>query len=456
MLVIVSDLHLKDGTCGVSITPDAFRVFVDRLNELAYRASWRADGSYRPIDELDLVLLGDVFDHIHTTRWLDQEEGDDGFARPWSGSQDSDFIRKIREITRATLEHNAEGFEILRQMSRGELISLPPGTKSGQPDQDEPRIPVKVNIHQLCGNHDWFFHLPGNEYDQIRQEVIDTLGLANTCDPFPHDPQESDLLMETFRQHQVFARHGDIYDKLNFDQAAGRDASTVGDALAVELVTRFPLEVYRRLGDELPPQFNEGLKEMTNVRPALVTPLWISNLVKNYAAPVLGDEIKRIWDELGEHFLELDFVRAHDRRFSPDVVDGLQGALLFSKALPFDTINQLLTWMTDKFWGGKISFAQHALEEDAFKKRKAQFIVFGHTHFHETVPLDTSLVDNQPYNQLYINSGTWHTYHDLTLHYPEQHKFIGMNVMTYISFFKDDERHGRPLETWSGALAAHF
>ena len=63
MLVIVSDLHLKDGTSGTSITPDAFRIFAERLRSMAYRASWRLDGKYRPIDTIDLVLLGDVFDY---------------------------------------------------------------------------------------------------------------------------------------------------------------------------------------------------------------------------------------------------------------------------------------------------------------------------------------------------------------------------------------------------------
>lgn len=42
MLVIVSDIHLTDGTSGKTIREGAFRVFRQRLRDLAYDASWRA------------------------------------------------------------------------------------------------------------------------------------------------------------------------------------------------------------------------------------------------------------------------------------------------------------------------------------------------------------------------------------------------------------------------------
>jgi len=54
--------------------------------------------------------------------------------------------------------------------------------------------------------------------------------------------------------------------------------------------------------------------------------------------------------------------------------------------------------------------------------------------------------------QIYINSGTWRTVHELArLHVSEQ-EFAGYHVMTYLAFFKDDERNGRKFETWSGTL----
>ncbi|MFN2151925.1 MAG: hypothetical protein ACK2T5_10045 [Anaerolineales bacterium] len=456
MLVIISDLHLKDGTSGTSITPDAFRVFAERLRSMAYRASWRTDGKYRPLETIDLVLLGDVFDHILSARWHEQQPGEPGYARPWHDPHSPAVVAKIREITRGALDHNAEAFQILRRISQGQMISLPPAKADGTPDENSAeRLQVKVRIHQVVGNHDWYFHLVGTEYDAIRSEVVDTLGLVNDPALFPHDPTESPELMEIFRQHRVFGRHGDIFDTMNYNQEAGRDTATLGDALASEMLTLFPVEVHRRLGEELPAQFSSGLKELTNVRPALVTPLWISNLVENYAgSQAVADQVKSIWDELGERFLSLDYVRSQDRFFKFDTVDALQNILFISRALSFETINKIMGWATEKFWHGRYSIAENAIHEPAFKDRWANFIVYGHTHIHEIVPLDTTLTGNKIFNQVYINSGTWHSYHDLTLGVDQKRKFVGMHVMTYLAFFRSDERNGHPFESWSGSLSA--
>ncbi|MCA9260485.1 MAG: hypothetical protein KDA61_14835, partial [Planctomycetales bacterium] len=35
---------------------------------------------------------------------------------------------------------------------------------------------------------------------------------------------------------------------------------------------------------------------------------------------------------------------------------------------------------------------------------------------------------------------------------PREHEFIAADTLTYLAFFKDDERNGRPYETWSGSL----
>lgn len=35
---------------------------------------------------------------------------------------------------------------------------------------------------------------------------------------------------------------------------------------------------------------------------------------------------------------------------------------------------------------------------------------------------------------------------------PDQQEFMGHNVMSYVAFFKGDERYGRPFEVWTGTL----
>ena len=73
MLIIASDVHLGDGTCARSISPKAFHLFAERLRELAYHASYRRDGRYQPLDKIDLVLMGDILDPLHSTLWLDNQ-----------------------------------------------------------------------------------------------------------------------------------------------------------------------------------------------------------------------------------------------------------------------------------------------------------------------------------------------------------------------------------------------
>ena len=60
MLGIISDLHITDGTVGQLLPPATIDLLCERLCDLAWRASWRSDGCYRPVDRIDLVLLGDV------------------------------------------------------------------------------------------------------------------------------------------------------------------------------------------------------------------------------------------------------------------------------------------------------------------------------------------------------------------------------------------------------------
>jgi len=454
MLVIVSDLHLKDGTSGTSITPDAFRIFTERMRDLAYRASWRAgDSVYQPIESIDLLLLGDVFDQIRSTKWL-EENGLPVTIRPWDDSNSPEFIQKIKEINDATLEHNAKSFQVIKRISEGKAISLPPASNNYPDIKSDERIPIKVNIYFMAGNHDWVLCLPGKPYDQMRQNVIDALGLANSPEPFPYAPWDSSKLAEVLNQHQVFARHGDFFDKMNYDQEKGRAASALGDAMAVELLDRFPFDVYKEMGDELPLQFSEGLKELANVRPAIVTPLWIGHLINQYARDEKqADKVKDIWNQSVERFLELEFVRKYDKPFKFDTVDALQAVLTVTKELPFETVNKMMAWIGEKLGGNRISIAKYALDEQAIRNHKARYVVYGHTHYHEVVPIDTNLIDGKNFDQVYINSGTWHSYHDLALMNPSQHKFVSTHVMTYLTFFKDNERNHHDFETWSGSLA---
>ena len=107
MLVIVSDLHFTDGTSGETVRSGAFKLFRDALSDLAYGASWRANGKYKPVEDLHLILLGDVLDVIRSTQWL-QVKGIRSDVRPWHDPQSQTFIDKVGAITAAILQNNTD------------------------------------------------------------------------------------------------------------------------------------------------------------------------------------------------------------------------------------------------------------------------------------------------------------------------------------------------------------
>src|SRR5690349_5299796 len=112
MLVIISDLHLGDGTAADSIPASAFYLFAKRLRQDAHFASI-SDGKYKPIKNLDVILMGDILDPLHSTRWLFSKMGGDesyilnqdgtreyisiteqraaDYIRPWSDWKDPKF-----------------------------------------------------------------------------------------------------------------------------------------------------------------------------------------------------------------------------------------------------------------------------------------------------------------------------------------------------------------------------
>lgn len=485
MLVIISDLHLGDGTTAESIPASAFFLFSKRLRQDAHFASMHSatngfGKSYRPIEELDVLLTGDILDPLHSTKWLFPtpgaeisrdptritEPGEHDYIRPWSDPKDPRFAEKLLEVTRAILKHNKQGLDVFRRLSAGELINFDSQDDSGgRTYNSQNKIPLRVRFHYMVGNHDWYYHLEGEAFDKIREEIIAAMGLCNPPSPFPFDLRKSNPYFSwrtdeypdverLFREYKVFARHGDCYDPFNFDSEKGRNHPTLGDAFTMEVCNRYPEELRRK--PNLNHEIVDKLRQLTNVRPALAAPLWVTGQLRklsleNKLHGVRESELKRIWDDLADNFLHLDFVRQADKAFTFDMVDKMQLAIRISKAISFEQIDNLVFRLQNqKSAGSDRSFARFALQEPAFLDNSANFIVYGHTHHHETIPLD---YDDDGTTQIYFNSGTWHTYFDLARKDPTEKKFIPYKALTYISFYRKDEHDDRRFETWSGAYA---
>jgi hypothetical protein len=273
-------------------------------------------------------------------------------------------------------------------------------------------------------------------------------------DNFPFDVSEYPELNEMLSQYKVYARHGDYFDHFNFNPKEGRDYSALGDVFTMEVLNRYPVAVQQHFGNALPVGLIDSLRRLTNVRPALATPLWISGQLKRYAGNIaLESELKKVWDNVCDEFLQLPVVRAQDKPFVLDTVDAMEIAIKIAKGTSFETLNDLVYWIRNKVSNGERSFAEHALEEPAFINKTAKYILYGHTHHHEVISLDSDDQLFEVQDQIYFNTGTWHTYFDLATRDPKQQKFIPYQTLTYLAFYKDGEREGRQFETWSGTYA---
>jgi UDP-2,3-diacylglucosamine pyrophosphatase LpxH len=447
MLVIISDLHLTDGSSGATVAPWAFEIFAQEFRDLATSASFRSDGSYRPIQRIDLLLLGDVLDVIRSSRWALRKT-----IRPWGDARQPEFNDLVAQITHGILRHNDESLAVLRQLAAPGGVTVPPANSQGRPVGNAVGQPVEVKIHYMVGNHDWFFRLPGASFDILRQSIVQGLGLCNSAlEPFAHEPSESSELLDVMRRHKVFARHGDVFDPLNFE--GDRNASSLGDAIVIELLNRFLLVVTEELGDDLPESTLLGLRELDNIRPLMLVPVWIDGLLER-SCPSLAvrKRVKAIWDRLADEFLEMPFVRQRESLSSDSQIDELARLLKFTTRISLGWASRIVTWLQSLRGQASESYYQHALAEQDFRNRRARHIVYGHTHYAESVPLDASHSDGSLLNQIYFNSGTWRRVLRQTESAPNEHEFIPADSMTYLAFFQGDERKGRPYETWTGTL----
>jgi len=446
VLVVASDLHLWDGTIGLPVKPQAYSLFASRLRELAYQASWRSDGKYRPVANVDILLLGDILDPLQSTRWYAETQS---FVRPWSDVHDPLFAQKLGEITHAILENNWHAGEIFKRLTSGEAIRMPPADSRGKPDfYTQERAVPKVRIHYMIGNHDWYYHIPGPAFDQIRREICEAFGLSNGPGPFPHDAEESGLLTGLLIDYELVARHGDIFDHFTYNHEFGRDAAALSDIYSSEVIFRFPLEIEHQLAGEIPPALQTAVKQITSVRPLLAAPLWLRNQIRGMTTTLrLENKVKTIWNGIVDDFLQQDAVHARTRGLRRGELHALRLLLMLSQHTSLTTMADLAGWLQKNGWGSELSIARFAPRERDLLEKRAKYVVYGHTHNHEVVSLDGEkpVISAQ---RAYVNTGTWGAFHDLASPNYNRPGEGPSNLITCVAYYKDDERNGRKFEPW--------
>ncbi|HYL78738.1 MAG TPA: hypothetical protein VEU96_31395, partial [Bryobacteraceae bacterium] len=231
MQVFVSDLHLTDGTIGVSV-PDG--ELVHRLLEPLEQRS--------KTESIDLVLLGDIFELLRSTEWEALWVAPHYIA-PWT-SMSVDFtnfppaakecsVRILKKIVSRYPEFSKRLKSLIEQGN--------------------------VRTHFVPGNHDFMVQLS----EEARSIVSDFLSLRRVD---VHQKFETHYANE---EAEVFAVHGNRADPLNWhDGPTGQWA--FGDAIVLRLVNSFITEACRSSGSEPVggTPIVRALQDLDNVEPS--------------------------------------------------------------------------------------------------------------------------------------------------------------------------------------------
>ncbi|NCQ61811.1 MAG: hypothetical protein GW913_14220 [Myxococcales bacterium] len=392
MLICVSDIHLTDSLHGAHVSrEETFERFWTRI------AVARLDRPAR------LCFVGDLFDLVRSPRWLD------GAYRPYH-EPDAPVRAVVLAIVESIVAREQGFFDaIRRRVEAGEL-----------------------EVTYLLGNHDRLLaHCP-----QARRVAWRALT--------GRDEEIEFHTEQVFPEHGVLAYHGHLGDPVNESLDGG---GTIGDALGVELITRFPRMMRRIVGEE----GSAILEDIDDVRPIYAVPSWV-----RHVGVVRGDllgPVNRTWASLVEEFLHRPFVRQWIR--------GQRKGLRFDTGKKLELMLQLSTKKLvargqDQRLTKLYKVVQHGFDgrmaargvEELEARRGLRFVVNGHSHFASMVPLGN--VDGRP--AAYFNTGTWRTVHQIGNALGGRPSFLAYDAMTYLVFFPGGDPLGRDYEWWTGAM----
>lgn len=203
MIVVTSNWAIGDGTLAPAVEP-ALGGFMSAVQRAVVRAGVRPDGTYRPIDHLEVVLAGDTFDWLLSAEWL-------GHVRPWNASAGA--RETLARVVRRSVLLGRSLLRPLFQWAR-HGVRVPAFRGGGQD------VVVPVRVTMLTGDRD----------DRIEEACGNRARLVS--------------IGRRWDDGRVAIRHGHEFDPLCSAPAGGSDrrsdrSPTLAESVAVDLVARF-------------------------------------------------------------------------------------------------------------------------------------------------------------------------------------------------------------------------
>jgi UDP-2,3-diacylglucosamine pyrophosphatase LpxH len=433
MLIIVSDLHFRDGTAGEhNVSTRAFEGILEDLSNGAKSARAK---------EVKIVFLGDIFDLLRTEIWFDVPEA----HRPWGRPGESpDVLEEYAgRVLDAILQHpvNRETFALL----------------GGSLQERFPAFPAEPERIFIPGNHDRLCA----QFPSLLCKAQEALGAAPG--PVLHRYENT--------RYGVLASHGHERDVFNYEGGSSFEDEDyvrvpIGDPITTELVARLPYAIMKheqvqRLPEAAQRALRRNLQQIENVRPLHATVRWLFYQVQQRQR-WLQDVIEDSVDQVVARFNDLGFVQdwygRHDRWPNPlDEADQLQLILFLLDRLRVTRMGGLMALAEALKSLAPRPLAEAARQEFANLSPDVYYLIYGHTHEPVQIPLEVKEgPDGMPQERVYLNAGCWGTRHKET---PDG-GFVSWKQLAYTIFYDEHEdlppgqkSRGFPaFETWSGTL----
>lgn len=428
MIIVMSDLHFADNTSlaigenqfNHNLPPEVYRAFFNEILEFI---------RYDNIQDIDLVLAGDIFEITRSALW--QKDHLRPYAHNDEVTEGSELEKRINEIMNAIAADPrvAATLEIFRNLAT------------------QMRRPVRV--HFIPGNHDRLL----NASRRVRNRTRSFLGMEPSDLPF-----ENQYLQKTDRGIRLLVRHGHEYDPANFGadvrlwteiptliDKSYYDKPSFGDIVTTEIAAKLPL-LFKEYYTEKDILKNKDLSAMfqrlidfDNVRP--------SNALINFLFSTPGLSMKDVWELVEPVFVKM----LDDLAFYPEIgkqiisFGGMKGfsaaslkallkTRLWRRGLPFWMVRTLLSPVSRQSKIGDQS--RIILKEECLRKENSPIrcIVSGHTH-NPLVQLMKVEKGNETYH---INTGTFRNVIAAT---PDLRDFGRLRSKARLLIFKHGERN---------------
>jgi UDP-2,3-diacylglucosamine pyrophosphatase LpxH len=438
MLVIISDLHLSDGSIRPTLDAGAIRILRKQITTHAIQASWRSESEYRPVEGIDIVLLGDIFDFMQSSYWLEND------IRPWHAPHERATIQAFSDVAERIIAANRESLQTLRSLAKSEPIRIAAtGAPGSANDTDRHTVPVR--LHYMVGEKDWPLSLTGAAYDLLRQTVIQSMGLCQSPEqPLPHLLEDSPVLAGVLKQHRVYAQHGDIADPISF--SGNRQSACLANILEIELLQSYVRATIASAGQALPQPFARMLVESIGLVPITQVATRIERLLhRSISSSSLMRKYVNNWNWQVERAFDCAEKVLPKEQFSLTEFEAVYDALQVE--LPVDARQR----QRMEFDIG-LKTLQQAVSLSQ-EHPSCEHFVFGHTENRDSLVISHCQAGTQLRDVGYFNVGSWRA-SELKSNALNGFCFQSVQNMHLHLFYKDDERCGCPYEIWHGQKGA--